>query len=253
MTNTPRIAIVHYHLRPGGVTTVIQAAAMALRARGCRVVVLSGAPASVGAPGLNDPQGVEGLDYLDDSDAPSPEILNERLEAAATSSLGCRPDIWHFHNHSLGKNCALSQAVYLLATRGWRMLLQIHDFPEDGRPSNYRRLLRQVGEGNPTVLGERLYPQAGHVHYATLNGRDHDFLCRAGADANRVHLLPNAVSMPTVAGSIQGAGDRLFLYPTRAIRRKNLGEFLLWSALCEKGRSVCDDPRANQRRRSRVL
>ena len=34
---------------------------------------------------------------------------------------------------------------------------------------------------------------------------------------------------------IQGAGDRLFLYPTRAIRRKNLGEFLLWSALGEKG------------------
>jgi hypothetical protein len=32
----------------------------------------------------------------------------------------------------------------------------------------------------------------------------------------------------------KNAGDeRLFLYPTRAIRRKNLGEFLLWSAVTE--------------------
>lgn len=235
MTNTQSIAIVHYHLRPGGVATVIQEATRALRARGCRVAVLSGTPASVDVPGLDDHQGVEGLDYLDDSGALPPELLVERLETAATRSLGGRPDIWHFHNHSLGKNCALSRAVHFLATRGQSMLLQIHDFPEDGRPSNYRKLLRYVGEGNPAVLGERLYPQAGHIHYAVLNGRDGDFLRRAGANANRVHLLPNAVSMPPVAEPIPGMGGQLFLYPTRAIRRKNLGEFLLWSVLGGKG------------------
>jgi len=69
MTNTPRIAIVHYHLRPGGVTTVIQEAVMALRLRGCRVVVLSGTPMNLDALDPDDRQCVEGLDYVDDSDA----------------------------------------------------------------------------------------------------------------------------------------------------------------------------------------
>lgn len=186
-------------------------------------------------PGLGGHQGVEDLDYSDRSRIVSPETLIEQLEAAAIKSLGRCPDIWHFHNHSLGKNWTLSQAVYLIAGRGNRMLLQIHDFPEDGRPSNYRDLLQHIGDGNPAVLGERLYPQANQVHYATLSDRDRDFLCRAGADSDRVHILPNAVSISPVAASIQDAEARLFLYPTRAIRRKNLGEFLLWSALGAKG------------------
>ena len=56
--------------------------------------------------------------------------------------------------------------------------------------------------------------------------------------ADRVHLLPNAVrpngAHPPDASSNQNA-PRLFLYPTRAIRRKNLGEFLLWAALAQPG------------------
>ena len=235
MTDMLCIAIVHYHLRPGGVTTVIKETVRSLRAQGCRVAVLSGTPADVQVPGVNEHERVPGLDYADRSPAVLPETLVENLEATARRSFGRNPDIWHFHNHSLGKNGTLSQAVYLLAGRGLRMLLQIHDFPEDGRPSNYRGLLQQLGEGSSTQWSERLYPQGRRIHYATINRRDCKFLCRAGVEPERVHLLPNAVTLPPVGDPIQPEGKRrLFIYPTRAIRRKNLGEFLLGAALAEK-------------------
>jgi glycosyltransferase involved in cell wall biosynthesis len=236
MTDVLRIAIVHYHLRPGGVTTVIKQAVASLKKKDCRVVILAGSEATQEMPEGTVCAAVEGLNYAVPSEPPcSPEVLLGRMDEAARRSLGSPPDLWHIHNHSLGKNCVFTQAVFLMAARGNRLLLQIHDFPEDGRPANYRELLRHVGDDNSTLLGTRLYPQAPHVHYATLNGRDCDFLCRAGADAIRVHLLPNAVSMPPDAKSAGSTRGRLFLYPTRAIRRKNLGEFLLWSTLAEKG------------------
>ena len=234
MTDALCIAIIHYHLRPGGVTTVIKETVRSLQTQGCRVAVLSGTRADVQVPGVDEHEGVPGLDYTDRSPEVLPETLVENLEAAARRSFGHDPDIWHFHNHSLGKNGMLSQAVYCLAGRGRRMLLQIHDFPEDGRPSNYRGLLQHLGESSPTQLSERLYPQGGLVHYATINRRDHEFLCRAGVEPRRAHLLPNAVTLPPAGEPIPQGGKRLFIYPTRAIRRKNLGEFLLRAALAEK-------------------
>ena len=230
-----RIAIVHYHLRPGGVTRVIQHAVSALRGTDYRVVVLSGSPPDPEVFLPDQVRLVAGLDYPNSS-APrqSPEQLVAALEANAREALGTPPDIWHFHNHTLGKNTALSQAVYQMALREQKLLLQIHDFPEDGRPNNYRALIEEIGEGNPALLASRLYPQADHVHYAAINSRDLAFLCQAGMPESHVHLLPNAVD-PGHIKAMQTAppneAERLFLYPTRALRRKNLGEFLLWSAL----------------------
>jgi hypothetical protein len=63
-----------------------------------------------------------------------------------------------------------------------------------------------------------------------LTTRDAALLKRAGAPPERVHHLPNpgAAGWP-VPGPPPADGGRL--YPTRAIRRKNLGEFLLWAAM----------------------
>ncbi len=230
MTDALRIAVVHYHLRAGGVTSVIRQAVASLQSRDVRVAVLSGAEPPPEIAGAKSAV-VEGLNYADAARPPcAPETLVERLDEAAAEALDAPPDVWHIHNHSLGKNCVFTEAVFLLAERGSRLLLQIHDFPEDGRPSNYRDLLSAVGRGDPGRLGARLYPQAPHVLYAVLNHRDAQFLREAGCPAEHVCLLPNAVSGKASANA--APEDGLFLYPTRAIRRKNMGEFILWAA-CE--------------------
>ena len=237
MKHPRRIAIAHYHLRPGGVTRVIGHALAALDRSGARVVVLAGPSEHRDLPAAACVREVEGLGYAEDltGSAVGAESLADRLKEAAHRALGGPPDLWHFHNHSLGRSGTVPLAIERLAAEGQRLLLQIHDFPEDGRPANYRSLLEHVGESRAALLGRRLYPQAAHIHYATLNTRDLAFLRASGVAPERLHFLPNPVAMldggetPPAAGAREKPG--LFLYPTRAIRRKNIGEFLLWAAL----------------------
>ncbi len=231
-----RVAIVHYHLRPGGVTRVIQRARTALRTAGVETIVLTGE-----APGesLIDAEAIRVVPALGYAD-PERGERGDGITHSLLSAVGAPPDLWHFHNHSLGKNAACPRAVCELASLGHRLLLQIHDFAEDWRPSNYRLLLDRLGHGAGADLGSRLYPAAPHVHYAVLNTRDREFLSRTGLPAANVHLLPNAVPAGTGERdqdepASRNSEDRLFLCPTRAIRRKNLGEFLLWAAVAPEG------------------
>lgn len=227
-----RVAIVHYHLRAGGVSGVIRHGVNALQDRSVAVVVLSGA-----APDGNwsCPVGVvEGLDYLSKGNVTgrAANLLAERMKRAATRALGRSPDIWHIHNHALGKNPALTMAVRRLADEGQHILLQIHDFAEDGRPALYRRMLHQVAKGDIDLFGAVAYPQAPYVHYAALNQRDARFLQSAGTRKAFIHWLPNPVMLPAdnnSSNAVKWEGKHRFLYPTRALRRKNIGEALLWA------------------------
>jgi hypothetical protein len=153
----------------------------------------------------------------------------------------------HVHNHALGMNRALPQVAARLAAEGYALLLQIHDFAEDFRPDNYRHLC----QGRPPKPWKRwsevLYPQAAHVHYALLNRRDHGVLQSAGVAAKRLHLLPNPIAPPgelparadarrRLAEQYEvGPQDRFVHYPVRCVRRKNVGEVLLLSALAPPG------------------
>ena len=88
-----------------------------------------------------------------------------------------------------------------------------------------------------------LYPQAEHIHYAVLNRRDYAVLTRAGVPAERLHYLPNPLGTNGCRPDRNRARqqlcerfgipttDRFLLYPVRAIRRKNIGEALLWAVL----------------------
>ena len=105
------------------------------------------------------------------------------------------------------------------------MLLQPHDFAEDGRPQNYHLLRRQLGDS----MDHLLYPRADHVWYAPINYRDKSFLSSIGLP--QVHVLPNTVTPHEQAASSTLENSRTVVYPARAIRRKNMGEFLLWSLL----------------------
>jgi glycosyltransferase involved in cell wall biosynthesis len=221
MARKPAVAIIHYHLRPGGVTRVIERAVESLNNQ-VDVLVLTGeapAPDDALTP-ITEP--FEALGYSD-IQRPDFKQVVEDLRFTARSLLGRDPDVWHIHNHSLGKNSFTPQLVWYLANAGCRLLLQPHDFAEDGRPENYRLLRAHLGES----LNQMLYPAADHVWYAPINYRDKAFLQNIGLPD--VHELPNAVTahITTPAEST----SKTIVYPARAIRRKNLGEFLLWSLL----------------------
>lgn len=232
-----RVAVVHYHLRPGGVARVIESALAAAK-DSARFAVLVGEPPPDDFAFKNAVRVVPGIGY-EDASGPriSPGVLALSLIREASDALGAQPDVWHFHNHSLGKNCGLSEAARLLCRRS-RVLLQIHDFAEDGRPALFRNLLQKIGDGDLSKLGRHLYPQCANVHYALLNSRDRSFLSTAGARESNLHVLSNPVVLPGASEKSRGKfaprDKRRFIYCTRAIRRKNIGEFLLWSSLAGK-------------------
>ncbi len=248
------VAMVHYHLGSGGVSRVVANQVKAIDsvlgdegtnralvlhagrcdpaferlARSCRALSVS----------LHR---IDGLGYGASADAAE---LADSIGAVLTAQ-GCSPvnTIVHAHNHSLGKNAALPGALRRLAEDQVPLLLQIHDFCEDFRPQSYRSFEAIGDVHGPEAIPRYLYPQAAHIHYAVLNRRDYGILSRAGFDGARLHWLPNPVDVEERHLSRSDAKSRLarhlgrrtlgrfVLYPVRGIRRKNVGEALLWSAL----------------------
>ncbi len=226
-----RIALVHYHLQAGGVTRIIENTVKSLAGHDVSTVVLTGKKPEPWWTA--DYRVIPGLQYELDRPPVSSAELASMMEAEAKEALGGLPDIWHVHNHSLGKNLALPGALVKLAAKGYHLLLHIHDFAEDGRPNNYHLMLEHLASGNHLKMYRQLYPLAEHIHYGVINKRDYNFLSKAGVDPLCLHRLPNPVRLSDVdfeKHKTEGRPD-LWLYPTRAIRRKNIGEFLLWTAL----------------------
>jgi hypothetical protein len=212
-----KIVLVHYHLRTGGVTRVMrdQAAALAGRAQ---VMIVSGEP----APGpMPCPVAlVPALAYdRDRAGAVDPRAAARDIVAAVRATWADGASLYHFHNPTLGKNRASSAIVRALQEAGESVLLQIHDFAEDGRPELYA----------PD-------PYPADCHYAAINGRDTRALVSAGLEQGGVHYLPNAVR-PLAAPARSGRGAVL-LYPVRAIRRKNIGEAVLLSCFLDRGSHI---------------
>ncbi|MES2658506.1 MAG: HAD family hydrolase [Verrucomicrobiota bacterium] len=209
-----RVAIVHYHLDQGGVTRVIEAATTALTAAGIRHVVLTG-------------ENVPGLGYLPHPGDITADQLTESLRTAAARALDGPPDVWHFHNHSLGKNRLLPHVISRLAAAGERLVLQIHDLAEQGRPENH-----------PLIADNReLYPFSPRIHYAFLNYRDLALFTAAGLPPETATRLPNSISATPAAPPAFDSPPLLFA-PVRGIRRKNLGELVLLSVLAPAGTRV---------------
>jgi FMN phosphatase YigB (HAD superfamily) len=211
MTAVPiRVAIVHYHLAAGGVTRVIEAAAQVLDQAGICHTVLTG-------------ETVEGLGYLHFPGTLTGEQLAENLRTAAAERLGAAPDVWHFHNHSLGKNCLLPVVISLFAEAGERLVLQIHDLAEQGRAADYRAIADHP----------KLYPVAPQLHYAFLNSRDVSVFLTAGLSLSHVTLLANPVAASLLVST--PAASPILFAPIRGIRRKNLGELVFLAALAPVG------------------
>jgi hypothetical protein len=145
--------------------------------------------------------------------------LAEAILSAMESRWGEAADIVHVHNPLIQKNSLLIPALKILGSRGIRLLLQNHDLAEDFRPDVY--------------AGHTEYPE--NCHYGVINSRDYSYLHRAGLKTEGLHLIPNEVSSLTAS---PGLKRTRYLYPVRAIRRKNIGEALLLSLFIPRGRTV---------------
>ena len=261
------IAVIHHHLNRGGVAQVIFNHLLALDAVTTRLdpaieqVVICYGGRREGWPDdlarrlqhikLAECE-IPGLDYDEGLNAaPQPlELADQIQKLLARHGCDAGNTLLHVHNHALGKNVSLPGAVNELAKIGFPLLLQLHDFAEDFRPANYGRLQEALSGQCPERLPELLYPQGRQIHYAVLNSRDATVLRNAGMAAVRLHVLPNPVQSPdhVVERSVGrarlaelfgiGRDVRYILYPTRGIRRKNLGEMLLWAAVAPPGRVV---------------
>ena len=212
------IALVHYHLRRGGVARVMYAQARVLRDAGEAVCLLTGEPPPEPPPDGVPVYVIPGLGYRTDYS----EVALAELAGAMCAPFAEVP-LWHIHNHSLGKNPVLTALVRLWAGEGTAMVLQPHDFAEDGRPGNLR-LLRETLPDFPRGL----YPCGSRIRYAVLQKRDAEILKGAGVPAGQVQVLPNAVSGMTGLPPPANPPARV-LYLSRSIRRKNIGELLLWA------------------------
>jgi hypothetical protein len=213
-----KITIVHYHLKPGGVTTVIRRQVDACARLGVEVFLLIGEepPEPPGAPYVVLPALAYDAPGRDEDTAAvlaRGKDLAHALVLAARELAGAPPDIWHVHNPTIRKNAALCPALSVLASDGEHVLIQAHDFAEDWRPSV---LLKGVP-----------YPEG--CRWAVLNGRDRAALRSAGVPESALELLPNSVPQAPPAANPAGRSADLILYPVRGIRRKNLGELLLLS------------------------
>lgn len=264
------VAILHSHFCRGGVTQVVEnhVAALADQIDG-QIVLVSGGRND----GLNEDTRrrvgevvVPAIDYdavlLPGRSAvrESAENLRVRIGSIADAIVGGLAEqgldadstLLHWHNHGLGKNVAVPGAIERLTSRfGFRQLLQIHDFAEDFRPSNYRDLAdaagKQAGDSakvSAATINRYLYPFSDLIHYATLTSGDAKLLSRVGLPDARCHVLPNSVTLgdpaevdrdqalQTIRRSAALPADAAWcLYPVRGIRRKNVGEFLLLSRL----------------------
>jgi len=204
------VAIIHYHLRPGGVTRVIEETTAALAGLGVKCVVLA--------------DDVPGLGYGEDAGATQ---LAARLRAAASIALGARPDAWIFHNPTLGKNRDIPGVIEQFAHEGEAVLLHIHDLAEDGRDMNFVNIPDSA----------HLHLTAPRIHHAFINRRDMERFVASGLPPERAHMLHNPVAVESWSGNPARDSSEapLVFYPVRGIRRKNLGELCLLAALAPAG------------------
>ena len=200
------VVILHCHFERGGVTQVVENHVRWLRDcdRVEQIVLVSGDRAG----GLSD-QTIDSVamvtipdfDYDSAGETYTFNGLSSRSESMARAlrsrleALGISSDdsVLHWHNHSLGKNTAAPAAIRQMALSGWKLVLQIHDFAEDNRPENYRRLIQASGAAGKAALDQYLYPVASQIHFATLTRADASVLNRLGVPATRTHCLPNSV------------------------------------------------------------
>ncbi len=205
-----KIAFLHYHLKPGGVTTVIKQQIAAVK-DDCEILVISGETPEDDFHFKTAVIPEIGYDQLGMT-RETPKKTAQKILTAISDLWPAGCDILHVHNPLLAKNLLFLDILSALSQNNIRLLLQIHDFAEDGRPGVY--------------YADALYPS--NCHFCVINSRDLNILLKSGLQSPGLHLLPNMVTPFQIEPEKQ-PGMNFVLYPVRAIRRKNIGEAILLS------------------------
>lgn len=242
------LVIVHYHLNPGGVTRIIQNQLYGLRYSNPDI------PVTLITGLCPDKAKYEqmGVRVVEDSrfnylpQGLSRTRLNELYDgvySVLNKHIG-QEGLLHFHNMGLGKNPVLTMVGYRLAQQGVSVLNHCHDFPEE-RYYNMVLLKEVIERHFGEELFKILYGGLPTLNYAVLNEQDRQRLLACGITAGHITLLPNPVLMPDPLAQHTRSDARevicrtlgldpsllLVTYPTRAIRRKNIGEFIFLASL----------------------
>ncbi|WP_340114102.1 hypothetical protein [Maribellus mangrovi] len=240
-----QILIAHSHLNPGGVTRIIESQIDSLKNIPVKVLVgVCPYPESITSRGaelviIEELNYLERKHYTDDEAQELLDRVQEKIRVHLT-----KDTVLHFHNLNLGKNPVVTFAVYQLAKEGVRVFNHAHDFAED-RPSNYTFLEDIIGNNFSHDLTEVLYPDLPNYQFGVLNSFDLERLQSLGVDADRIEWLPNPVTFSgtienpdnetlkkTICKELDISDEKLLItYPVRVIQRKNIGEFILLSAL----------------------
>jgi hypothetical protein len=206
-----KIVFMHYHLKTGGVTTCIKRQVEALK-NDCDVCVITGELPQIAFPAktIHIPELAYSADYHGSFE---PENVAATVVHAIESHFSGPCDIVHVHNPILAKNKKFLKILKALQKKGLTLLLQIHDFAEDGRPQSYYT---------------EDYPK--DCHYSVVNSRDYRILRKSGLKKQGLHQIFNTVYLPDdrYSSADPNAGPYV-VYPIRAIRRKNIGEAILLS------------------------
>src|ERR1035441_741635 len=151
-----KVAILHYHLRPGGVATVIRNAERALAGK-FDIQILADF-------GYDEHPARSRSAFLAES-----RRLTDRLAQRLRGV-----DVLHTHNVGLGKHPRLTYAVKLLAERHRiKIINQVHDFPEDHRPAQLGALRKCTGKRDDDFQRTLCYYDAPNVIWATLRSEEH--------------------------------------------------------------------------------
>ncbi|MEJ2164110.1 MAG: hypothetical protein P8X90_01180 [Desulfobacterales bacterium] len=213
-----KIAFIHYHLKTGGVTTVLKHQLAAV-APPDEALVITGDPAgtSLDTAIVHLPE----LGYHTEGNRTfnAHDVARQVLKAVR-DRFGAPCDVIHIHNPILAKNRQFLEIIKYLQNEGANLLLQVHDFAEDGRPQAY------YGDEYPV-----------DCHYGVINKRDYDILLKAGLKKTGLHRMENSVTVPSPTRQPVIEKSRA-LYPIRAIRRKNIGEAVLLSLFLKPGQNL---------------
>ncbi len=226
---TLRLGMMHYHLKAGGVVSVMRDIARALiihsKYDSLRIDIFASmwetpkAEKTFSPPGIVSPTGIDneraqvrmndipplayrsepypdGASFLKASNELAAQIL-ERIDVRGVNSDA--PYILHAHNISLGKNptatMAFNRIAEIAAERALPVWLinHVHDFTENNRPDQLRAFFHCTGRRDDAFARSFMYPARPNIIYLTINSADIENLRAIGIPENRIFLMPDPI------------------------------------------------------------
>ncbi len=220
-----RLGMMHYHLKPGGVVSVMRDTANALRRHSryesLQIDVIAGVGSDSRAKKTFEPAGTEGdrgevrivdVPSLAYRSKPYPDRASflraaDKLAGDILRWLDLReagpdcPYVLHAHNISLGKNPVATMAFKRIAEMAtdrslplW-LVNQVHDFAENNRPEQLKAFFTCTGRRDEAFARSFMYPIGSNVVYLTINSADTENLLRIGIPGDRIFLLPDPIDV----------------------------------------------------------